>query len=324
MKAERLVLLACLLVLSSESLAGNDPYQEFSITANPNRVWSYGLTTTLGGAFTPFPEAHPNYLGVQGSDIWNAGPSLCGDQRAPEVGRIQEQLFLGLVPVPPDTLYVHPGCSGQYSIVRWTAPLAGKYQIRGSFPGLVGQISTTDVHILLDSVTSLLSKEVKGPGDAALFNLQQQVRAGDTLDFAVGFGNDGNYFGDSMGLQLTIDLLVNVDIQPGQFPNIIQANTPGSIPVAILSSSTFNAVARIDATSLTFGRIGDENSLEFRSTPPQAVCQNADVNGDGRPDLVCQFRQKVSGFQAGDSVGIVRGRTYGGISFEGTDSVVIQ
>jgi hypothetical protein len=43
-----------------------DPAAEFSPTANPNGVWSYGYSTSLGSAMTLFPE----HLNMDGIDFW--------------------------------------------------------------------------------------------------------------------------------------------------------------------------------------------------------------------------------------------------------------
>src|SRR5260370_37482666 len=56
---------------------------------------------------------------------------------------------------------------------------------------------------------------------------------------------------------------VAIDIKPGDSTNTINPGSKGKIPVAVLSSRTIDAVARIDQTSLTFGRTGDESSLAF-------------------------------------------------------------
>jgi hypothetical protein len=323
----RLLLAMCLLALGSTLLHANDPYQEFSITENPNGVWSYGSSDKLGGPFTPYPTAYANYLAVQGSDIWTLPPGICSDGRTPDVGRIQNRLFVGLVPLPSDTLYAHPGCNGQYTMVRWTAPVPGVYQVLGNFAGLVGQVSTTDVHIFVNG-TSIFDQKVKGPGDAAIFNMQQQVSGGDTVDFAIGFGRDGNYFGDSMGFQLTIDLLPAIDIKPGDSTNKIHIRQPGNVAVAILSSASFNAPAMVVKDSLTFGRIGDEQSLVFRpdrfdSRLLVPVCNTRDVNSDGLKDLICQFNKQQAGFQFTDTAAVVRGKTGTGVTIKGTESVMI-
>jgi probable HAF family extracellular repeat protein len=110
---------------------------------------------------------------------------------------------------------------------------------------------------------------------------------------------------------------VPIDIKPGGFPNSINPKSRGKIPVAILSSPTFDAPAQVDRGSLTFGRTGDEPSLAFCNSGP------ADVNGDGLPDLVCHFHTPTTGFQAGDTEGVLKGETVAAISFSGSDSVRI-
>jgi hypothetical protein len=112
---------------------------------------------------------------------------------------------------------------------------------------------------------------------------------------------------------LEIPLRVTIDIKPGDFPNSINPRSRGQIPVAILSSSDFDAPALVDEHSLTFGRSGNEPSLAF--------CGSNDVNGDGLLDLVCHFHTPGAGFRRGDTRGLLKGRTVEGKAFVGVDSV---
>ena len=111
-------------------------------------------------------------------------------------------------------------------------------------------------------------------------------------------------------------LTVAIDIKPGEVPNPINSGSGGTIPVAILSNSGFSAPSQVDTTSLEFGRTGNESSLAFCS-PPQ------DVNGDGVLDRLCHFSTQKTGFQSGDSQGVLTGKTIGGTPIRGADSVVI-
>ncbi len=108
-----------------------------------------------------------------------------------------------------------------------------------------------------------------------------------------------------------------IDIQPGSLVNRINLKKPGTVSVAVLSSADFHAPDRVDRTSLTFGRAGDEVSLVSCSKNPR------DVNGDGLRDLVCSFSAALMGFQAGDTVGVLKGRTVLGTAFTGSDTVTI-
>ena len=121
---------------------------------------------------------------------------------------------------------------------------------------------------------------------------------------------------DIGAVELVLTLAVAIDIKPGDFPNPINPSSNGSIPVAILSAPGFNASSQVDTTSLEFGRTGNESSLAFCSSPQ-------DVNGDGLPDLVCHFTTQKAGFRSGDTQGVLTGRTTGGTSIRGTDSVAI-
>jgi hypothetical protein len=103
---------------------------------------------------------------------------------------------------------------------------------------------------------------------------------------------------------------VNIDIRPRHSGVArIYPNADGSIAVAVLSSSTFNAM-KVDKHSLKFGAEGNE--------PSYIGCHRdgIDVNRDGRKDLVCRFDNRKAGFDVGDLEGVVTG-TAEGSQFEG-------
>jgi len=109
---------------------------------------------------------------------------------------------------------------------------------------------------------------------------------------------------------------VAIDIKPGSLSNTINLRSTRRIAVAILSTPSFDAPKVVDRTSLTFGRTGDEASLERK---PSVV----DVNGDGLLDLVGQFSLRLAGFELGDQTGILQGQTTDGIRIIGSDSLRI-
>jgi len=109
-------------------------------------------------------------------------------------------------------------------------------------------------------------------------------------------------------------LTVSVDIRPGGYPNPVYLDAPGKLPVAILSSATFDA-STIDPSTVKFGRTGIEAS--------QVSYSLSDVNGDKRKDLVCQFNIADCGFLCGDTAGLLSASTFSGCAFTGSDSVQI-
>src|SRR5262245_10914510 len=76
-------------------------------------------------------------------------------------------------------------------------------------------------------------------------------------------------------------LSVAIDIQPGSDPNILRLRSAGVIPVAILSSPTFDA-RTIDPHTVSLAGAGVK-TVGKRDRPR---CHEQDVNGDGLVDLV--------------------------------------
>jgi probable HAF family extracellular repeat protein len=111
---------------------------------------------------------------------------------------------------------------------------------------------------------------------------------------------------------------VDIDFRPWSSNNKINLHARWSlIPIAILSGADFNAPADVDRRSLTFGRTGDEESLAF------CMPWKYDVNHDRKKDLVCYFYERSMGFQCGDTVGTLKGKTREGEEFGGQDQVKI-
>jgi hypothetical protein len=267
----------------------------------------------------------------QGSDSWYSTiqAGVCNNGMGGNIARFADNDWhpTGDVYSWLGTLHQHPGCNDEKSIVRWTAPMTGKYIVKGSFQGMNINASTVDVHLRWNSAISLLDNNINGFAQLVSFDLLQQVSAGDTIDFVVGYG-DGMYYGDSTALQLNIDLVPGTNIKPADSTNTISLSKPGDIPVAIFSDTNFDTTTLIDRSSLTFGRIGDEQTLVFlpdAQDPRLRVpaCKVADVNSDGLKDLVCTFERKPAGFQLTDTYGVLRGKTISGITIKGTDTVHI-
>jgi hypothetical protein len=108
---------------------------------------------------------------------------------------------------------------------------------------------------------------------------------------------------------------VTIDIKPGSSTNPVNPKSNGTIPVAILSSSTFDASTEVDISTLTFGHTGDEESLSH--------CGIQNINADGLMDLMCHFYTQFTGLQAGDTEAYLKFETFDGESYVGSDKVRI-
>jgi hypothetical protein len=105
---------------------------------------------------------------------------------------------------------------------------------------------------------------------------------------------------------------VSVDIKPGSSPNTINPKSHGVIPVAILSTDTFDATS-VDPLSVEFGPSG--------ATEMHGKGYIKDVNHDGKPDLVLHFKTQATGIQCGDTSASLTGETVDGDSMQGSDSI---
>ncbi len=179
-----------------------DAAADFSPTQNPNGVWSYGQSATLTSPFLLYTNTVREFSQIES---WNAGS---GNFMNPSVSHnpSASPVTVGTITFQPGQLGFHPGSNGQFSVVRFVAPVAGDYLLESSFTGLdfVGP-TTTDVHVLLNNL-SLFDGVVTAFGSGPSFMTSLMLSAGDAIDFKVGVGSNGNFFFDTTSLSAGITL----------------------------------------------------------------------------------------------------------------------
>jgi len=105
---------------------------------------------------------------------------------------------------------------------------------------------------------------------------------------------------------------VAIDIKPGIPPNSINPVAKGVIPVAILTTATFDATT-VDPISVRFGATGTEG------IPVHAALE--DVDRDGDTDMILQFDSRTTGIRCGDTLAWLTGETRAGQAVRGSDSI---
>jgi len=114
------------------------------------------------------------------------------------------------------------------------------------------------------------------------------------------------------------ELEVGIDIKPGATPNSINLGSAGVVPVAILSSATFDAT-QVDPESVTLA--GAAVRLIGRGS--KYACSKEDVNGDGRTDLVCNVETAQFLIEPGSTSAELTATTFAGQRIRGVDSIQI-
>ena len=105
---------------------------------------------------------------------------------------------------------------------------------------------------------------------------------------------------------------VEIDIKPGSYPNSINPKSKGKIPVAILTTDTFDA-GTVDPDSVYFGETGTEAEAVHSALE--------DVDNDGDLDMILHFKNQETGIVCGVTIGYLTGETLDGLVIEGSDSI---
>jgi hypothetical protein len=146
--------------------------------------------------------------------------------------------------------------------------------------------------------------------------------------------------GTSLGAKITAMIPAEIDVKPRVRKNQINLETR-TVQVAIKSSPTFDAAARIDRATIRFGKTGDEASLLTRRERKEDVpaCKEfgrkryendlkeraKHPNREVRlPYLVCVFKLDAADFAVGDTVARLTAKTKAGADLAGSDEIVVK
>jgi Glycosyl hydrolases family 2, sugar binding domain/Glycosyl hydrolases family 2/Glycosyl hydrolases family 2, TIM barrel domain len=175
----------------------------------------------------------------------------------------------------PGQLAFHPGRDGEYAVVRWTAPVSETVEFAAAFKS-IAEAATTDLHVLHNGRPLLdTAINVGGKGPQARFAARIEVKTGDTIDCACGWGN-GNYGAD------TTALAVVVKSSSGKVWDAARDFSATKNPAGAWSYGRLKPGQRPDVRTLAlFARGQTEGTIGSISNPGQTVWQ--DILSDQHP-----------------------------------------
>ena len=238
-----------------------DAAGDFSAIRNPNGNWQYGWSQTLG---SPFNLAN-NQASFFDWNVWRSGIPQLDPGLHPGVqynrtnsdlsGTLETRNFYILT---PGQLSFIPSPTGEFGVIRWTATANGVYQLSTSFEGVngIGVPPTSDVHVLKNGV-SIFDGFVNGfgTGSGPSFKENLSLLAGDTIDFAVGYGTDLTIDGDVVAIDALIKPAAATDVT-------VNENAANTI---INLFDIFEDTEDPDS-ALTYTLVGNTNPTLFTST----------------------------------------------------------
>ncbi len=266
----------------------SDVIQGLALQADGGIVASGGVVVPIAGGSSTDVFALARYQpdGVL-DQTWGVGGKVTTDFPPTDSG----EDLAGPVAIQPDGKIAAGGCSGNCSILG-----VARYETDGSADsdfgnaGLVSMPSVGAVQALALQPDGKILVAVNGLGVARL-------------------------------LGETVVTTVTVDIKPGSNTNPINLASRGVIPVAILTTNTFDA-STVDPLSICFGDADDRSQRDCTAVP--SMGEVTDVNRDKRADLLLGYEVNQTGIDPGDTTACLTGRTRAGVSIEGCDLIRTQ
>jgi hypothetical protein len=203
--------IASTVVLSSALAQVYDLEQDYSTNSNPAGVWSYGFKSTLGGTMTVY-QHHLYSEQVDGGyfDFWQSQPAftISSIYHNPSSATVTNNGGQGVY--PPGTVWFAAGPTGSdedFSIIRFTVPAlgGGTYRVGAAVESALGPeiASDTDFHVLKNGV--VLFGQFLAATNETVYTNDVILAPGDTLEFAVGRGADGNAYASALKIAATLD-----------------------------------------------------------------------------------------------------------------------
>ena len=133
------------------------------------------------------------------------------------------------------------------------------------------------------------------------------------LDYTLRFISEGDLATYTI---LTVPMSVEIDVKPGSDVNPINLKSGGVIPVAILTTETFDATTvDIQTVELSGAKVA------VRGNGQRVMVSQQDVDGDGDIDILFHVETQDLAIEPGTTIVTLTGETFDGTKIVGTDDI---
>ena len=201
-------------VVSVAQATSYNPATDWSISSNPNGIWSYGYldpsNPSTATNLTLFNTSHNDWDGSHpGVQNWDLNNGAFGAVAENTTG--SQKTVWSTIQIDPGQLIEHPGNATNLAAdVRFTAPAPMTVDISALYAAADTGGTTTDVHVYVNGV-SVFDSTVNGivghSGSSTSYSSPAPIALtqGETVDFSVGYGADGAYQNDGTSLAASIN-----------------------------------------------------------------------------------------------------------------------
>ncbi|MBL8619994.1 MAG: hypothetical protein JNK64_01795 [Myxococcales bacterium] len=160
----------------------------FPGTRNPNGVWTYGFAAATDAVLTPFLHVENG----PGTPTWT--------DESPYVGGAHGVVWKNdsggaLFGVEPGQVSAHPGATGEFAVIRYTAPFTGSFTAH--VEALAGDAGATSAEV---RVRDVARHQADTPMSHDL--PATELTAGDTIELWI--GALGEWSGDNTPIVMTV------------------------------------------------------------------------------------------------------------------------
>jgi hypothetical protein len=194
-----------------------DAAADFSPVKNPGGAWSYGWMPAGSEDFTLYANARTPFGFPEWTGDFSPDPGHPTTQPNVLVNNTESAFKVSDTDFQPHRVTCHPGPNNERSVVRWTSPYSGPIQLSAAFEGRAAT-TTTDVSVYHHG-SLVFFGAVTGYDVFSRISLSTNLTmmAGDSLDFVVSYGSNGNYSSDTTQVDATIIFGPRVSIRVSPF-----------------------------------------------------------------------------------------------------------